>query len=605
VTAADDLALLRRHEPILRFTRGEIFFPSAVGPYVRRCSLWSRSRQGTVECLVPAGELDLDRLAAEGPPLPGETRFLHFIEEEPISGDIFGEWRAHLRREFRAPGRLARVGLLARFVDGLFSLSLMLRGTVPGGTTARAAAQYREMVEEAPGFPYYARVVRDPHYVVLQYLFFYAMNDWRSSFSGVNDHEADWEQVFVYLEEVSPGDLRPAWVAYAAHSAGGDDLRRRWDDPELTIEDGHPVVYAAAGSHAAYFRPGEYLVAVQLRFLQPFFRVLRTLRFLWNTVTRQGSSYGWTERVESFLRIPFVDYARGDGASIGPGQADEWQPVPIDGRVGWVRNYRGLWGLDVQDVFAGELAPAGPRYARDGSVRETWRDPVGWSGLRKVAPDSDSEKMLDERIRAVEEEVAAIDSRIAELDHALPMMELELRALDSAGHLRPAREERRVAIAALEEERSAAGRRRSALRETLEALRRFAAAPVAERRGDPRAHIRRPHEPETPAETRRNVAAEIWAALSTGLLLIGGVALLLLGIDDLVFALGVLVAAVVVVESLFHGRIVDLLLNVVLGLAVATGLVLVYEFFWQITLGTVAAIAVLIVVENLRELRGR
>ena len=31
------------------------------------------------------------------------------------------------------------------------------------------------------------------------------MNDWRSTFAGVNDHEADWEQVTVFLPD--PPDL--------------------------------------------------------------------------------------------------------------------------------------------------------------------------------------------------------------------------------------------------------------------------------------------------------------------------------------------------------------------------------------------------------------
>ena len=35
-----DLALLRRFEPIVRYTKGEIFFPMDVAPYVRACSLW-------------------------------------------------------------------------------------------------------------------------------------------------------------------------------------------------------------------------------------------------------------------------------------------------------------------------------------------------------------------------------------------------------------------------------------------------------------------------------------------------------------------------------------------------------------------------------------
>jgi hypothetical protein len=32
--------------------------------------------------------------------------------------------------------------------------------------------------------------VRDAGYLILQYWLFYAMNDWRSTFGGVNDHEA-------------------------------------------------------------------------------------------------------------------------------------------------------------------------------------------------------------------------------------------------------------------------------------------------------------------------------------------------------------------------------------------------------------------------------
>ena len=38
-----DLELLRKFEPVVRFTYGEYFFPCAVDEYVRRCSLWLRS----------------------------------------------------------------------------------------------------------------------------------------------------------------------------------------------------------------------------------------------------------------------------------------------------------------------------------------------------------------------------------------------------------------------------------------------------------------------------------------------------------------------------------------------------------------------------------
>ena len=39
MTAPSDLDLLRRHEPILRFTDGELFFPMAAGSYVGACDL--------------------------------------------------------------------------------------------------------------------------------------------------------------------------------------------------------------------------------------------------------------------------------------------------------------------------------------------------------------------------------------------------------------------------------------------------------------------------------------------------------------------------------------------------------------------------------------
>ena len=52
----------------------------------------------------------------------------------------------------------------------------------------------------------------------------------------------------------------------------------------------------------------------------------------------------------------------------------------------WVVGYRGLFGLDTHDRFAGERAPAGPRYTRAGTVRQSWNDPLGFAGLGKTAP---------------------------------------------------------------------------------------------------------------------------------------------------------------------------------------------------------------------------
>ncbi len=45
-------------------------------------------------------------------------------------------------------------------------------------------------------------------------------------------HEADWEMIYIYLYETAAGELRPEWLAYA-RMISGDDLCRRWDDPEV------------------------------------------------------------------------------------------------------------------------------------------------------------------------------------------------------------------------------------------------------------------------------------------------------------------------------------------------------------------------------------
>ena len=67
MTEPTDLELLQRHEPILRFTQGELFLPMPTSGYVESCDLL----QGPTirEAIVaPAGSPTLDRLGAIGDP---------------------------------------------------------------------------------------------------------------------------------------------------------------------------------------------------------------------------------------------------------------------------------------------------------------------------------------------------------------------------------------------------------------------------------------------------------------------------------------------------------------------------------------------------------
>ena len=265
----------------------------------------------------------------------------------------------------------------------------------------------RRSATRDPRIVYHGRVIREGGWVVLHYLFFYAMNDWRSTFDGANDHEADLEQCFVVLEALDDGSMQPAWFCAAAHDEKGDDLRRRWDDPRMETIDGHPVVYPGP----ARTRPTSSAASTSCCCRSPASGTSagRSTSSGGSGATRSPSRTRATSPAEAkrALSVPFVDYARGDGLVVGPGGDVEWTPIVISDEDGWVDRYRGLWGLDTGDRFAGERAPAGPKYTRTGSVRQSWHDPLGFAGLGKVAPPSQAIPVLEARIA----ELAATQGR--------------------------------------------------------------------------------------------------------------------------------------------------------------------------------------------------
>ena len=215
-----DLALLRAYEPVLRYTAGELFLPTSVEAYLAKCSLWADDggsrRRRRVEELVPAGELTPDGLAAAGVRHRNRPLYLRFVQEQLTRAEV-AAWRREDRPRLRGKARFAAVGVLARLIDAFVRLSLLVRGRVPGGLVAAAhrlaaaaLAQAGEQPDRAGAVrTAYGRVLRTGGYTVLQYWYFYPFNDWRSTFYGVNDHEADWETISVYLVPDDDGDLAP------------------------------------------------------------------------------------------------------------------------------------------------------------------------------------------------------------------------------------------------------------------------------------------------------------------------------------------------------------------------------------------------------------
>ena len=99
-----DLALLRRFEPILKFTNGEMFFPMATGPFVEACDLLEGPTLREAKIVVPAGELDLERLGAVDDPPPGHSQYLRFVPK-PMNAVELNRWRGRPDAPvFDAPG---------------------------------------------------------------------------------------------------------------------------------------------------------------------------------------------------------------------------------------------------------------------------------------------------------------------------------------------------------------------------------------------------------------------------------------------------------------------------------------------------------------------
>ncbi len=626
-----DLALLRRFEPVLRFTRGERFFPMDVERYIGQCSLWMQQEGQEPELLVPQGELTLDKLVEPRQIGFGAVHFLKFIEPLDIlelARYSFDRAVSSIRQalklslqdplhKFRAGrGRLARVGYGSRFVDALFSLTLMLRGRVPGDTAAAAALAYKRMQDENERYCYYGRVARQNGWVILQYWFFYPFNNWRSGFFGVNDHEGDWEMISIYCSEThsdgaelpSVDRLVPEWVAYASHDFSGDDLRRRWDDPEiLKVPDAqgnlHPVVFAGAGSHASYFSQGEYLTELELPFLSALVQLVDKLQSLWVKVLHQSSGSASSPGFNVF-RIPFVDYARGDGLALGPGQDREWQPEVISESTAWAISYRGLWGLYARDPIAGENAPAGPVYNRDGSVRQSWCNPLGWSGLDKLPPNHDAPEVLKRKLDEIQAYQVSLKTKIEQQSSKLVGMGVEAAAMQGYPHLEQAHRAQEEQIATLSAEVHHLRQELAQVDARLDALRLYGEQLSQADPGPMRAHIHRAHHPSPESELRLASVAEFVAAVSIGALIVGIVLLIVFARHYLLIGLAAMIGVLIFIEAGFRRQLHRLINSLTVGLAIVSAMVLLFEFFWQIVVIGVLAAGLYIMWENLREITG-
>jgi hypothetical protein len=600
---ASDLELLRTFEPVVRFTQGEQFFPTDVERYVARSSLWAHYPDGREEQLIPAGALDIERLVEPREFPFGTVEYLRFTESMGVAEstrvltEVARQRRARGNMFHPGIGRLARGGFLPRIADALFSISFFVRGRVSPVTAAAAELEYNRMLDEDGRHVYYGRVVRQAGWVCLQYWFFYCYNSWRSGFHGVNDHESDWENIVVYLY-LEDGRLRPEWAAYASHDFHGDDLRRRWDDRgELDLVDGHPVVWAGAGSHASYFRQGEYQSPVSLPLPAWVRKAAHGLNLLWTRGLGQAG-----EPRDPF-RIPFVDYARGDGRSIGPGQPYPWEPVVIDENTPWVGGYRGLWGLYAHDPISGENAPAGPMYNRDGSPRQSWYDALAFAGLDKEPPPPRAIELLEHDCEKLEARQDELRGLIQGKTGVLQALGVQMAGIEGNPHLVARHKILTEESAVLRRELSGLRKELSENAAVLAALKQRLGVLRAGRKADPRAHIRSLAKPVPPRAMKFNRATEAWGAVSLSVILFGIVAILVFARGYVWAGLLVLVVAFVVIESILRGEYNRTITRIAAALAVVSIILLIGHFWLWIVIVLLVGLGFFLLVQKVRELR--
>ncbi len=202
-----DLELLQRHEPLLRFTYGELFFPMAAAAYVEHCDLLEGPTLREARVAVPDGSSWTSRPSPRsGDPPPGQAQFLRFVPHavrRPRARAVAKPSGSSAVLGAGPAGPCRPCGAAGRCRPGHVAAAPRPR---PGRHRGRGGrALRRDPGDAIRGSSTTAASIREGRWVVLHYLFFYAMNDWRSTFEGANDHEADWEQCFVVLEALDNG----------------------------------------------------------------------------------------------------------------------------------------------------------------------------------------------------------------------------------------------------------------------------------------------------------------------------------------------------------------------------------------------------------------
>jgi hypothetical protein len=175
---------------------------------------------------------------------------------EPIEVDLlFDQPTVSLRGPWN-PTDLVEIGPVAADLPGLYEYHLDFPGNALSAgcdyerwanrlTRNKKPTVYAHVVATDPGHP---------GQLALQYWLYYVFNDWN------NTHEGDWEMIQLVFDADDAREAlsrEPVTVGYSQHEGAE---RATWGEDKLeVVQETHPVVYPAAGSHANFFESALFL----------------------------------------------------------------------------------------------------------------------------------------------------------------------------------------------------------------------------------------------------------------------------------------------------------------------------------------------------------
>ena len=228
----------------------------------RRCGIGILGALAAVLALAPAAAADLADEQALAERYAPVVRLVEQTEEcgpgepyEPMDVDhLFGEPTVALRGPWNNTD-LVKIAPTAKDLAGLYEYHLDFPGNPLQAGCDYERWSRRITADATPTV--YAHVATDRAYpgkLALQYWFFYAFNDFN------NTHEGDWEMIqLVFDAEDAEAALgaQPVEVGYSSHEGAE---RATWGDEKLDlVDETHPVVFPAAGSHANKYTDALYV----------------------------------------------------------------------------------------------------------------------------------------------------------------------------------------------------------------------------------------------------------------------------------------------------------------------------------------------------------